>query len=187
MPTATAPPRAKRETWRDWMVPGTPEPTDLITRDEVIERLHDRGVSVTPRTLANWESIGATPRPIRRWRDGAPRALYPAWVVDIAAQVPGMLRHEGIPLHDVGSDLRQQIWPPDAVVMLPDGSRLGGVFRAARPKPLEEATDTAIKLLTERYLRATGLHITRIEIRVTDERGVSIEGSFNPTETPDSE
>jgi len=169
------------------MVPGTPEPTDLITRDEVIARLRRRGVKVAARTLAHWESVGATPHPVRRWRDGAPRALYPDWVVDIAIQVPHFLRYEGLTLSEVGDALRGQLWPPDAVVLLPDGSRFGGTFFGGYPRILGKLTDAALVSLAENYCRATGVPIRHIAIQVVDDRGTGIETRYPPPDERQSE
>lgn len=176
----SAPATAKPGTWIDWMAPGTPEPTELITRDEVIDRLLQRGVKIAARTLAHWESIGATPRPVRRWRDGAPRALYPDWVVDIAVQVPHFLRYEGLTLSEIGDTLRGQLWPPDAVVLLPDGSRFGGTVYGGYPRILGNLTDAALVSLADRYHRATGVPIRRIDIHVVDERGTGVETRYPP-------
>lgn len=82
--------KLKRETWRDWLPPGVPEPQDdeLIDRDELLRRVNLRGNDVTPRTLRLWESLGMTPGPVRKWHDGAVRALYPVWcerLVELAA------------------------------------------------------------------------------------------------------
>jgi DNA-binding transcriptional MerR regulator len=62
--------------WRDMPVEG------LYTREDVLGSLQDRGVNVNEVTLVFWEKTGILPRPVRRWRDGAPRALYPPWAVD---------------------------------------------------------------------------------------------------------
>lgn len=48
-----------------------------MTRTELLAEVNRVGASVTERTLTFWEKEGILPRPIRRWHDGAPRALYP--------------------------------------------------------------------------------------------------------------
>jgi len=86
-PKATAMPTTAKEnraTWfddvpdylRDMPIEG------LYTREEVLGSLQDRGVDVNEVTLVYWEKAGILPRPIRRHRDNAPRALYPPWAVD---------------------------------------------------------------------------------------------------------
>jgi DNA-binding transcriptional MerR regulator len=99
MPTTTTPPKTKprdhRLTWLD----GIPDylqdyPTEgLYTRYEVIGSLRDRGVDVNEVTLVFWEKTGILPRPVRRWRDGAPRALYPPWAVDAIVHLRNLQAH----------------------------------------------------------------------------------------------
>ncbi|HEV2107659.1 MAG TPA: hypothetical protein VGR16_05305, partial [Thermomicrobiales bacterium] len=79
MSTIDAPAKQNRATWLDVLPEGTP-PLDIdsfLTRDEVVEELTEQGVDVDAGTLVYWERIGLLPRPIRRHRGGAPRALYP--------------------------------------------------------------------------------------------------------------
>ncbi len=69
-----------RETWVDWMPPGSPMP-ELLSHDELLKALHDRGVDVSPVALEHWRKSGVLPRPVRRWHDGATRPVYPIWLV----------------------------------------------------------------------------------------------------------
>ena len=62
------------QTWRDWLPPGHPEPP-LITREELLAALAQRGVALPARTLQRWEAAGTLPAPIRRRHDGATRTL----------------------------------------------------------------------------------------------------------------
>ncbi|MDP9363481.1 MAG: hypothetical protein M3Q10_04495 [Chloroflexota bacterium] len=85
-PSATKP---KRWTWfdhrpADWP---PPDPADLLDRQELLEELRDRGVEVDDVALVFWEKSGVLPRPMRRWRDGAPRALYPRHAIDAVAHL----------------------------------------------------------------------------------------------------
>ncbi len=80
MPTE-APAKPKQQTWLDLLPQGTPEPL-LITRDELIGALRERGVDVNEVTLVYWEREGILPRPIRRRHAGAPRALYPVYAIN---------------------------------------------------------------------------------------------------------
>jgi len=68
--------------FRDWLPPGSPEPElyELITRAQVLEEVHARGIRISESTLRVREAEGILPRPMRRWRDGATRALYPSWM-----------------------------------------------------------------------------------------------------------
>ena len=107
--------RPKRKTWKDWMPEGTPEPEDLLTRDELIAELRRDGVAVGVEDLRNWQSAGTIPYGVRRWHDGATRVLYPRWM----GQVVGWLRR----LQDEGADLSEI------------GSRLLGTVRGELPPP----------------------------------------------------
>ena len=73
-----------KKTWRDWMDPESPQPETLLTRGELLEQIRANGVEISERTLQLWEAAGIMPGPIRHWHDGAVRALYAPWVVDIA-------------------------------------------------------------------------------------------------------
>ncbi len=98
----TAAVTATGETWADWIPPGWLAPIDeqLITRDELLRRAHEFGVEIHPRTLQQLENRGYLPRPVRRWHDGAVRALYAPWVVDLAIRA---------------STRRRGKWSPDAI------------------------------------------------------------------------
>src|SRR5215217_3477718 len=91
--TATAEahaPDVVSENWRAWIPPGWPEPADedLIGRDELLARVRQRGVDLTPRTLQRWEAAGLVPRPVRRWQGGGDvRVLYAPWVADLVETV----------------------------------------------------------------------------------------------------
>lgn len=178
---ATADPMPNQETWVDWMPPGSPEPEGLLTRDELVDRLRRRGVDVTARTLAHWESVGALPRAVRRWRDGAPRALYPEWIVGLAAQVRDLAQHEGLSLREVGQHLRSQAQAPPVGTILPDGSTFGGVLFAGFPRTIAKMMDPALAAFVRRYTHTTGRHPTRVELHLVDERGHTFVRVLTPT------
>ena len=113
MPTTA---KENRATWfddvpdylRDMPVEG------LYTREDVLGSLQDRGVDVNEVTLVFWEKTGILPRPVRRWRDGAPRALYPPWAVDAIAHLRA-LQAQGRTLDQIallmqGHKLAPVIW-----------------------------------------------------------------------------
>jgi len=113
--TVTAPAKPKQETWLD----GLPDylrdypPDGLYTREEVIGSLRDRGIDVNEVTLVFWEKSRILPRPVRRRRDGAPRALYPPWAVDAIAHLRG-LQAQGRTLEQIAPLM--QSWKLAAVV-----------------------------------------------------------------------
>ena len=81
--------KTRQKTWLDLLPPGAPEiPTDdLLTRQELLQELRDRGVDVSEVALVYWEKAGVLPRSIRRRRHGAPRSLYPHYAVDAVAHL----------------------------------------------------------------------------------------------------
>ena len=67
-----------------WKTAGEPY---LLTRDELLEILHQRGIMVTDRQIKSWVTYGLIPSPIRRVRpgttDGRPYALFPLWTAGL--------------------------------------------------------------------------------------------------------
>jgi len=104
-----APTKPKRETWRDWMPDGSAEPERLFTRDEVVAMIEGRHVAgtspVSAGDLRYWEGLGILPHPIRRWHDGAGRALYPSWHALFAQQVR-LLQRSGYSLDEIKPRIR---------------------------------------------------------------------------------
>ena len=70
----------KQETWADWF-PDAPEEA-LGTIDDLLGTLEDRkkqpeDPKVTADNIRYWQKAGILPAPIKRWHDGATRAIYP--------------------------------------------------------------------------------------------------------------
>ncbi len=72
--------KPKGQTWVDWMPPGSPEPF-LLTRSELLQELADQGISISFRSLENWQAKGVIPRPVRRRHAGSTQAMYPTWII----------------------------------------------------------------------------------------------------------
>ncbi len=72
----------RREDWRAWQEPGAPEPR-LLTTDELLATAERLGIKVDARDLRYWAAEGVLPGPVRRRHNGATRALYPRWMVDL--------------------------------------------------------------------------------------------------------
>src|SRR5688572_13396519 len=70
----------EQETWRDWLPSDDPDPTDLLTREDVIAEVQRRGHGLTVNELRYLEAQGVLPRPVRQWHQGAVHALYPPWI-----------------------------------------------------------------------------------------------------------
>lgn len=108
MPRA-APDKPKRETWRDWLPPGVPEPEQRFTREEVVEWLAKRHVAgmrpISAGDIAYWERIGVLPSGVRQWHEGSARALYPHWYWLLARQVRA-LQHAGFSLDEIRPRIR---------------------------------------------------------------------------------
>ena len=200
--TTNGPPATPRDTWQDWMGPGMRQPVDgeLLTRAELVRRLLDRGVLVTPRTVLHWETQGALPRPVRRWYRGATRSTYPRWVIEVAAQVPA-LRRAGLSFPEIGNRLRASLAErTDATVMagtatataaaggasvsgggirhttVSDSAGLGSTDAAsvavAPPAPPTDAElEGALARFARRYHAASGIPVAAVEVRVTDTDG----------------
>ena len=102
---ANAPTTPKPSTWRDWMPAGAPEPEELLTRDELLARLKAWRVDATEADLRFWEYSGVLPRPIRRWHNGAVRALYPDWFPHLVRELRRLQRREGLTLGEIATRL----------------------------------------------------------------------------------
>ncbi len=100
----------KQETWRNWIADDSTDPTDsddeVITRDELLRRAAQWVEKVHPRTLQILEQQGLLPRPIRRWHDGAVRALYAPWMTDLVIRAYDHYRNHS-PLEEAQADMRR--------------------------------------------------------------------------------
>lgn len=99
----------ERETWKDWIGPDAPEPDDLYTRAEIVERanglIRDHHKPVKAGDLQLWEKLDILPRGIRRRHGGAQYSLYPAWHAYLARQVR-QLQREGYSLDEIKPRVR---------------------------------------------------------------------------------
>ncbi len=69
---------AKKETWDDWLPADRPGADRYLTIDELIGELQEFGIhDVEPSDIRYWQMQNVLPYPIKRWHDGATRALYP--------------------------------------------------------------------------------------------------------------
>jgi hypothetical protein len=168
MPTATAP--AARETWRDWMSPDAPEPTDdeLMTRSEFVTAVQERTPHILETTIATWERAGALPRPVRRWFRGATRATYPRWLVDLAAAIP-TLRAEGNSLADIGERFREAVFAQKTAANsgLIRIHQEATIYKTAAP----DAFAAALAAIARRFEALTDRPVIRIELNIFDGNG----------------
>ena len=186
----TKPPaKPNKETWRDWLPPGAPEPTDLLTRAELIEQLQAEGLSVSAFDLRNWQSAGIVPYGINRWdkETQATRTFYPLVMVDIIRTLRA-LQTNGHKLSDIGPMLLDQfgrilgsqkalgsghdglpsvrhITVADAAVIRSSDAAHASVSTA--PPGLK----AQLVEMARNHERAFGLTITHAEVRMVDDRG----------------
>jgi len=95
-----------KQTWRDWMPEGTPEPDRILTRDELVERLRYYNIDADTESIRFWERAGILPRPIRQRRDGATRTTYPDWMIYLVQRIR-QLQAEGFSLEQIRPRVRR--------------------------------------------------------------------------------
>lgn len=163
-----------KETWRDWMPPDMPEPAegDLITRGELLQRLRDRNVVICPRTLQLWESMGIVPRPIRRWNNGGPRALYPPWDEDLVI------------IADKGRGNREDIEKISQNVK--DHVRYAAGSFAMQRYPVSYRLVDCLRDVAHAYDAAGGVSVSTARLVFSDEKGddafgITIDFGLTPT------
>lgn len=117
-----------RATWKDWAGPGAldPDPSDELTRDQLVAKLQAEGVKVDARDLVFWQGRGVLPYPVKRREGRTSHAYYAPWVADLVRE----LRR----LQDKGRTLNEIRW--DLIDM---ASRLGRI-----PHPLEANGTSAL-------------------------------------------
>ncbi|MDP9358316.1 MAG: hypothetical protein M3R02_24120 [Chloroflexota bacterium] len=171
MPT-TSPPATNQETWRDWMPDGAPDPDQLYTRDEIIEmvdRLHVTGTDpVSAGDLRYWESLGILPRPVRRWHEGAARALYPSWYAYLPRRVR-ILQRTGYSLDEIRPRIRTH-----ARLLLGHGSNaLEALADGAEDVRLWPDLVSGLERIARWRAHLTGVETERVEVRVIGKDGRS--------------
>ncbi len=209
MTTTETSTKPKRETWRDWMPDGAPEPDELLTRDELLERLRGEGFVVSVDDLRNWQSTGTIPYGINRWRDGSVKTHYPRWMLDVVRTLRAM-QSDGRKLAEIRSSLRDifdrrrsdpvaaamgatGVHPdpietamqqagvhPDPVAAAMRAAGIGGAVFATDPV-IEGAGDLAPRLaeIAREHERAFGGRIVRAELRLIDEHGLPLVFRFD--------
>ena len=160
-------------TWRAWLPPGFPEPSpdEMLTRDEVLAELRERGIDIPERTLKSWQARGLLPRPTRHWRDGAPRGLYPDFFPNTVAYLHE-LQENGTPLHRLGPLVRAHV-----------RSTIGWSDPLAHPLREAQFVASALAREVERY--TGGLRIVEAELRFRDGSGRVVEAYTWPI-TPEN-
>lgn len=140
---------ARRDTWTDWFPDANEK--EQVTLDELITqwvepRLGD-GEEVSPDTVRYWQRVGVLPQPVKRWHEGATRALYPAPYAFLAIFAVLDLQDMGFTLQQIGGRLRRRFksWS----------------IRSDDPR---EWRETALRMASE-YTEITGTPLTHVQIR----------------------
>ncbi len=144
-----------RRDWRDWLLPGTPMP-DQITRDQLLEELQGEGIDIGERRLMYWVTQGVLPRPWRRWHEGAPRAFYPTWMIDVISELH-TFQDAGLSLEKIKPKVQRTIFSKSSI---PDPY--------ARP---QETARAAIAEYVRTHERFTGKRVSAVEVQMLDENG----------------
>jgi hypothetical protein len=162
MPTKAPP---KRETWENWIPPGWFGPTDeeLITRDELLDRVRELGADIHPRTLQIMEKDGLVPRPIRRWHGDAVRAIYAPWVVELVIRAY-LHRRKRWSLEEAQADMREAVKSAIAGYSMDTWGGHG--------IPLEFVSQ--LHELAQRQAEITGSPVPSAEVRFFDADGRTI-------------
>jgi hypothetical protein len=98
-------PKPQHETWLDWRPDDNPDPSTLLTREELLEKLRIDGFVVSNNDLRNWQYHGVIPYAVRQWHDGAVRALYPEWLLTVIRALRTR-QAEGRKMSEIRTDLR---------------------------------------------------------------------------------
>jgi len=167
MPQAT---NTKRKTWLDLQPPGAPEPS-LLTRAQLLERV---GRDADESDLRYWESIGVLPKPIRRWHNGATRALYPASYI-VGIWNIRRLQANGLPLEQI----RGSVWRLLALFAAKEAAtepeNLIDLYLDHRPTwetpSISPTTEAGLRQLARSREELTGVPTERIEVRIIGKDG----------------
>ncbi len=191
-----------KRTWRDW-APDAPEPPDLLSRDELVERLAAEGVKASVRDLRNWQVAGAIPYGIRRWDGDAPRAMYPLWMADLVRELRAM-QAQGIPLLEIGHRLQANAKTyaarrdasiagstPNIGVSVPSGGQRGNlnvqdagqigaaesISVVASPAPPPDIPPRLLEWARD-HERTFGIKIAHVDVALVDEYGRPLSFQF---------
>lgn len=174
---AESPPATKRETWRDWMPEGAPEP-ELLSRAELLDQLKAWRVDATERDLRFWEYEGILPRSIRRSHNGAVRAVYPKWYAYLPRRVRTWQRL-GFSLEQIRRRIRAYAKyelgispaPEDALDQEIRQHRMGPAIEGPEDIRLPQAMISELERLARWHERITGSPTDHVEVWVVDSEG----------------
>lgn len=148
----------ERQTWRDWL-PDT-DPADEVTIEELVESLPMMwGTKVTADMIRYWQKADVLPVPVKRWHNGATRAMYPREPALELIHDLLYLQQAGYTLNDIAGRLRLYLEGMD------------------REDPIEARP--AVQTIADHYEKATGIPATEIFVRITDAGGKTLAYSYS--------
>lgn len=183
----------KRETWKDWLPPGEPEPDVLFTRDAITDMANAMRPPkpIKPSDIRVWESRGILPRPIRRRHGNAQYALYPEWQANLARQVR-VFQRQGYTLDEIKPRIRTH-----ARVMfgLGDPADLETIRKSAGQRVVTSPEDltlsapmvTELEQLAAVYELMTGENVVRAEVHLIADNGHAIRYPLPLASTPEDD
>jgi DNA-binding transcriptional MerR regulator len=162
-----------------------PDPPELLTGDELLARLDRLGLDVDAETLRLWIKRRILPAPVRRWHNGATRALYhPAYVH--AVQHLRELQGQGLRLDDIGPRVADRL--VEAAIErapIPYGDKvdllLGEDAKGFGPGMSPSAVEELGKMARVRE-RITGTKTKHIDVAIVGEDGRKASYRIDPTE-----
>ncbi len=162
-----------RDAWHAWMEGAVGNTSDLITRDELVHRLAAEGIEVAPNDFRYWQTEGALPRPVKRWHNGATRALYPVWMVDVVRHLR-RLQAEGYTLRYLGPRLLSYAQMRETASHPP-------FVDTEQSRDPSGDMDNQLRSIAADHERRTGIRIARVELRLIDEAGHPLTYTFPKT------
>jgi len=180
--------KTNKGSWRDWTWPDALEPAldDLLTRDDLLDRLRAEGVRASVEDLRNWQRVGAIPYGVRQRHSGATRVLYPPWMIDVVRYLRELQGHSGegrqATLAEIAPQLRLYVRglkppPGTAVVNYPLPAELEHrrpwevLSLASPPGQIADTLARNLRTWARSYGASVGTQITRVDVSLVDERG----------------
>lgn len=159
-------PPPNKETWRDWLPPGFPEPPpeELVDLDQLLGLVTKLGSGVktttTAREIRYLQTLGIVPRPTFQHRNGVNVGVYPRWVRSVVWNAL-IMRRDRVSWDDIRSMIRDrlhQIMEFDAMQEWPEFP----------PQTIVRALNRALDDLAAWEYRQNGRSAARAEVTFLD-------------------
>ncbi len=172
--TTMPPTETKRETWADWIREIDPDydeaPEEYITIDELIQDVNGllefKHVEIKPSTIRYWQSQGILPYPVKRWHDGAVRALYPSRAAYWAILHLRSLQMNGMSIEEIKPRAKEMLLQRIALSYDPSPYALGPAIQDAIRKRDDLTSDP----------------VTHVDVTFFSEKGGKQTYTFYPPE-----